>query len=50
MGVMKVPESTVAFLQSQGITVIIEKTGKAVETFNTMTGRKKIIGAFHLTC
>jgi len=49
-GVMQVPESTVQFLESKGITVFIEKTGKAVELFNKQTGDKKVIGAFHLTC
>lgn len=50
MGVMQVPEGTVRFLESHGITVRIEKTGKAVELFNSRPPDKKVIGAFHLTC
>jgi hypothetical protein len=50
MGVMQVLESTVTFLQRQGIEVHVAKTAKAVELFNSMTSDKKVIGAFHLTC
>jgi hypothetical protein len=50
MGVMQVPEGTVRFLEVQGIEVHIEKTGKAVELFNSRPAGKKVIGAFHLTC
>jgi hypothetical protein len=49
-GVMKVPENTVAFLESQGIKVYIEKTDLAVKTFNGQPTDKIVIGAFHLTC
>jgi len=49
-GVMHVPEGTVRFLESRGIQVLVEKTGKAVEIFNTHPRDKKVIGAFHLTC
>lgn len=49
-GVMQVPKSTKNFLESNGIKVYIEKTGKAVEIFNKQPEDKKIIGAFHLTC
>ncbi|MEJ2684560.1 MAG: Mth938-like domain-containing protein [Candidatus Sulfobium sp.] len=49
-GVMEVPQKTVAFLESKGIRVFVEKTGKAVETFNKQRGTGKVVGAFHLTC
>lgn len=49
-GLMHVPEGTVSFLVSHGITVQIEKTGKAVELFNNQPSDKRVIGAFHLTC
>jgi hypothetical protein len=49
-GAMEVPESTVDFLESHGITVHVEKTGQAVELFNTRPKDKIVIGAFHLTC
>jgi len=50
LGVMLVPEGTAQFLESQGITVHVERTGKAVELFNARPKDKKVIGAFHLTC
>jgi hypothetical protein len=49
-GLMHVPEGTVSFLASHGVTVHIEKTGKAVELFNNQPSDKKVVGAFHLTC
>jgi hypothetical protein len=49
-GVMQVPESIKIFLESKGITLYADKTGKAVEMYNNQTGDKKIVGAFHLTC
>jgi hypothetical protein len=49
-GVMEVPQKTVAFLESKGIRVFVEKTGKAVEVFNEQQGNLKVVGAFHLTC
>jgi hypothetical protein len=36
--------------QSQGIELVIEKTKKAVQSFNEFSSKKKTIGAFHLTC
>lgn len=49
-GVMKVPEDTIKFIESQGIEIHIEKTGNAVALFNRQSEDKKVIGAFHLTC
>ena len=48
-GMMEVPTHTRTFLEKKGITVLIEKTGRAVHLFNEQRGRK-VIGAFHLTC
>jgi len=48
-GMMEVPRHTRTFLEEKGITVLIEKTGRAVHLFNEQRGRK-VIGAFHLTC
>ena len=50
MGVMKVKDEVKHLAQQEGITLIIEKTGKAVQTFNNCPSHKKVIGAFHLTC
>jgi len=49
-GVMTVPESTIAFLESHNIAVLVERTDKAVELFNNQPTGKKVIAALHLTC
>ena len=49
-GLMKVEEEVKGLAQSKGIELIIEKTEKAVQSFNTLSVQKKAIGAFHLTC
>lgn len=50
-GVMKVPEEVKEALKRKGISVIVEKTKQAVETFNRLFKEgKKVVGAFHLTC
>ena len=50
MGVMKVEEEVTQYTKSHGIELIIEKTKKAVERYNSIFKQKKTIGAFHLTC
>jgi hypothetical protein len=50
MGIMKVPKDTIAHLESKGIHVHVERTGKAVELFHTLQKDKKVIAALHLTC
>lgn len=47
-GLMKVPDKTVEFVESYSITLIAEKTDKAVKTFNTITEKKA--AALHVTC
>ena len=49
-GVMIVPEETVGFIGSNGIEIRIERTGKAVELFNSMEKNRTVIAALHLTC
>lgn len=50
-GVMVVPKETISHLESRGIEVHVERTGKAVELFNKVQGKDKIvIAALHLTC
>ena len=50
MGAMKVKEEVKLVAQHEGITLIIEKTGKAAQVYNNHSPDKKVIGAFHLTC
>jgi len=49
-GLVKVEEEVKSHAQSQGIILVIKKTEKAVQSFNTFASKKKTIGAFHLTC
>ena len=49
-GVMAVPDETVAFIKSKGIDVQIGRTGRAVELFNALEGKRKVIAALHITC
>jgi hypothetical protein len=49
-GLMKVEEEVIHHAESTGFDIIIEKTKKAVELFNSISGKKKTIAAFHLTC
>ena len=49
-GMMVVPDETVTFIKSKGIDVHEERTGLAVELFNSLQGTKKVIAALHITC
>ena len=49
-GVMKVSKETVLHLESKGIMVYVERTGKAVELFNELQKNKTVVAALHLTC
>ncbi|MDA8434044.1 MAG: MTH938/NDUFAF3 family protein [Nitrospiraceae bacterium] len=49
-GVMVVPDETVAFLGSKGISVRVERTGKAAELFNQLGDGGTVVAALHLTC
>jgi hypothetical protein len=50
IGMMKVNEEVKQYAQKEGISLIIERTGKAVQTYNHLSGGNKITAAFHLTC
>ncbi|MFW6131586.1 MAG: Mth938-like domain-containing protein [Candidatus Aminicenantaceae bacterium] len=49
-GLMKVNKDVKDYSKSNDITLITEKTKKAVEAFNSVCKNKRTIGAFHLTC
>jgi hypothetical protein len=49
-GMMAVSEETKNHIRSLGIDIYIATTGRAVDLFNTMQGKKTIIAALHLTC
>jgi hypothetical protein len=50
MGLMKVKQEVLQYARSHGYHLVIEKTKKAVEDFNSLFSQKKTIGVFHLTC
>jgi hypothetical protein len=47
---MEVDKEVVQHAKLAKFNLIIEKTQKAVELFNTLSNQKKTIAAFHLTC
>jgi len=49
-GMMVVSKETENCIRSRGIDIYVATTGRAVELFNTMQGKKTIIAALHLTC
>jgi len=49
-GVMVVPEETILFIKSKGIAVLVERTEKAAELYNTLSKDRKVVAALHLTC
>ena len=49
-GVMRVPGETVDRIAAQGIEVKVERTSKAVETYNDLHDAKTVIAALHITC
>lgn len=49
-GFMKVLPETKKHLQAEGIKLIVEKTGKALKTYNERLQSNSVVGAFHLTC
>lgn len=50
-GILTVPKELSAHITSLGIEIMIEKTTKAVELYNSFLGTKKYaIAALHITC
>ncbi|MFB6088347.1 MAG: Mth938-like domain-containing protein [Candidatus Aenigmatarchaeota archaeon] len=49
-GRMKVLNDVESLLKEHGIDLIKEKTDKAVESYNELRGKKKVVAALHLTC
>ena len=50
-GVLMVPKEIATYIESHTIDVRIEKTGKAVELYNSLLGTNKYaIAALHITC
>jgi len=50
-GLMKVPEATRRFIEDNGIQLVVQETGKAVQTFNRLRAEGADVAiAMHLTC
>jgi hypothetical protein len=50
MGMMRVPEETRRLVKEQGIQLVCERTGVAVETYNGEASSRTAVAALHLTC
>jgi len=49
-GRMEVPRKTRDAVKVQGIELLAQETGDAVETFEELSKKRRAAGAFHLTC
>ncbi len=49
-GIMAVDETVMEALSCEGIDVVVAKTDRAVEEFNRLSKRRRVVGTFHLTC
>ena len=50
MGIMRPTAALKDFLEASNIDFIVQKSSKAVETYNQLSGPQKVGGCFHLTC
>ncbi len=50
MGLMLTSAALIEYLGTRNIDFIAQKSSQAVETYNQMSGIKKVGGCFHLTC
>jgi hypothetical protein len=49
-GVLLIPDQIRNYLTSKGIEVRVEKTKQAIEMFNDLYEREKVVAALHITC
>jgi hypothetical protein len=49
-GVLSVANQVRNYLTSRGIDVRVEKTKTAVDLFNSLSSREKVVAALHITC
>ena len=49
-GRMVIPHKTREYLNSMRIELFEESTGEACERYNRLSGSRRVMGAFHLTC
>ncbi len=49
-GVLSIPDQIRNYLTSKGIDVRVEKTKQAIEIFNDLRERDKVVAVLHITC
>lgn len=49
-GIMKILPETEQYLKEKEIEMVAGATDAAVERYNELVGKKKVVGFFHLTC
>jgi len=49
-GVLSVPDQIRNYLTSKGIEVRVEKTRQAIEMFNELRNKEKVVAVLHITC
>ena len=49
-GVLSVPDQIRNYLTSKGIEVRVEKTQQAIEMFNVLRHKEKVVAVLHITC
>ncbi len=50
LGLMKVPQKTIGYVETKGIKIYIERTSRAVDLYNRLHKDSNVIAALHLTC
>ena len=50
MGAMRIPGELTEFLGASNIEFTAQRTSKAIEIYNQLSGNSKVGGCFHLTC
>jgi hypothetical protein len=49
-GVLSVPDQIRNYLTAKGIEVRVEKTKQAIEMFNVLRHKEKVVAVLHITC
>jgi hypothetical protein len=49
-GVMSIPDQIRNYLTSKGIDVRVDKTARAIELYNALHDKEKVVAVLHVTC
>lgn len=47
---MRVPDQTRKYVESKGVNLVVEPTGRACDIYNQVSEKAKVVAALHLTC